>query len=208
MGDAQEAREMHANRGRSASERRPSRARAATGRRPHPESGAGGAHELRASGAGARAVQAGPDLDEEDNGMTDSTRAAPARTQIQGNTSDDSSAWQPTEKFVVVELDGRPCFVVRDLPFYVLRFRLFNSAKHRAGPATAPMVAAFQQLQAAPVVALAALGRGLQWADVAWLCTRKVLALCDAWLLPFVPHVVFDLVGPQYTIDVACDDRS
>jgi len=49
---------------------------------------------------------------------------------------------------------------LRELPYYIARFRLFNSVKHRSGPPTGPIVAAFEQSGAAPTAELKALGRG------------------------------------------------
>eukprot|EP00929_Paragymnodinium_shiwhaense_P109614 TRINITY_DN7608_c0_g1_i3.p1 TRINITY_DN7608_c0_g1~~TRINITY_DN7608_c0_g1_i3.p1 ORF type:complete len:1032 (-),score=256.57 TRINITY_DN7608_c0_g1_i3:107-3037(-) len=75
--------------------------------------------------------------------------------------ADDDHAWWPCSQYSTVAVNGTPCLAMRDLPFLVGKFRLFNTATQHAGPASKPMVTIYEALSPAPPAEMVALGRGI-----------------------------------------------
>lgn len=72
---------------------------------------------------------------------------------------EESRAWWPCKNLKPLKLDGVPCIAVRDLPFLVGQFRLFDASQQQAGPPSRLMVSIYEVLNPAPVAELQALGK-------------------------------------------------
>jgi len=70
--------------------------------------------------------------------------------------------WHPASHVSAITLKDKPlCIVVRDVPFLVAVFRLFDKRRQCAGAASRPMVTLYEQVKKAPAVKLEALGKGI-----------------------------------------------
>jgi len=81
-------------------------------------------------------------------------------SNVDGTSLDvEGRAWWPCSGAKGLVLDGVPCLAVRDLPFLVGQFRLFDASRQRAGPASRLMVSIYEAVVPAPVAELQALGK-------------------------------------------------
>lgn len=70
----------------------------------------------------------------------------------------DGRSWWPCTSTKGLVLDGVPCLAVRDLPFLVGQFRLFDASQQRAGPLSRLMISLYEAVPA-PAAQLQALGK-------------------------------------------------
>eukprot|EP00747_Dinoflagellata_sp_TGD_P068199 gnl/TRDRNA2_/TRDRNA2_155605_c4_seq1.p1 gnl/TRDRNA2_/TRDRNA2_155605_c4~~gnl/TRDRNA2_/TRDRNA2_155605_c4_seq1.p1 ORF type:complete len:746 (-),score=134.79 gnl/TRDRNA2_/TRDRNA2_155605_c4_seq1:31-2181(-) len=68
--------------------------------------------------------------------------------------------WWPCQHASVISVGGTSCVAVRDLPFLVGQFRLFDTTRQIAGVPSIPMVTIYEPVSPAPTAELQALGVG------------------------------------------------
>jgi len=111
--------------------------------------------------ASVRAAMAAADL--QDAGQPGDRASGAGDAEAGQETSGEAvggRAWRPCPDTIAMTLDGVPCLAVRDLPFLVEQFRLFDTTQQRAGPVSRPFVTIYEAVSPAPPAELQALGKG------------------------------------------------